>query len=210
MIEIQEEQDMAEEKKPDTEKEVEAKEASGEEKEAVEQTEKAASENKTEDSSVKKGKKKPAQKKKPDPRDEKIKELEDKVLRNLAEFENFRNRSEKEKSASFDMGAKSVIEKILPVVDSFERGFAGLSDEEKESPFAKGIEAVYKQMMSTLAEAGVTPIEAVGQTFDPNLHSAMMHEEDDSGEESKVIQEFQKGYMYKDTVVRYSMVKVLN
>ncbi len=201
---------MAEEKKPDTEKEVEAKEASGEEKEAVEQTEKAASENKTEDSSVKKGKKKPAQKKKPDPRDEKIKELEDKVLRNLAEFENFRNRSEKEKSASFDMGAKSVIEKILPVVDSFERGFAGLSDEEKESPFAKGIEAVYKQMMSTLAEAGVTPIEAVGQTFDPNLHSAMMHEEDDSGEESKVIQEFQKGYMYKDTVVRYSMVKVLN
>ena len=214
MIEIKEEADemaeneKTEEKMPknetpdqDTEKEPDIKEN---EEQSEKSTEKEA------DTSQKKSKKKPLQKKKPDPRDEKIKELEDKVLRSLAEFENFRNRSEKEKAASFDMGAKSVIEKILPVVDSFERGLEGLSDEEKESPFAKGIEAVYKQMMSSLSEAGVTPIEAVGQTFDPNLHSAMMHEEDDSGEESKVVQEFQKGYMYKETVVRYSMVKVLN
>ena len=147
---------------------------------------------------------------KKDKKDEKIEELNDRLMRNLAEFENFRNRSEKEKSAMFEIGAKSVVEKILPVVDNLERGFDGLSDEERETPFVKGIEAVYKQLMTAFEEIGVTPIEAVGQEFDPNFHNAVMHDEDDSEETNKVIEEFQKGYMYKDTVVRHSMVKVLN
>ena len=151
-------------------------------------------------------------KKKPkkDKKDEKIEELNDRLMRNLAEFENFRNRSEKEKSAMFDMGAKTVIEKMLPVVDNLERGFDGLSDEEKETPFVKGIEAVYKQVQTVFEELGVTVIEAVGQEFDPNLHNAVMHDEDDSDEANKVVEEFQKGYLYKDSVVRHSMVKVLN
>ena len=149
-------------------------------------------------------------KKKKDKKDEKIEELNDRLMRNLAEFENFRNRSEKEKGAMFDMGAKSVVEKILPVVDNLERGFDGLSDEEKESPFVKGIEAVYKQLQTAFEELGVTPIEALGQEFDPNLHNAVMHDEDDSDETNKVVEEFQKGYLYKDSVVRHSMVKVLN
>ena len=110
----------------------------------------------------------------------------------------------------FEIGAKSVVEKILPVVDNLERGFDGLSEEEKETPFVKGIEAVYKQMMTALEEIGVTPIEALGQEFNPNLHNAVMHDEDDSEEINKVTEEFQKGYMYKDSVVRHSMVKVLN
>jgi len=156
--------------------------------------------------------KKKGLKKKPkkDKRDEKIEELNDRLMRNLAEFENFRNRSEKEKSAMFDMGAKSIVEKILPVVDNLERGFDGLSDEERESPFVKGIEAVYKQIQTMFEEVGVKPIEAVGQEFDPNLHNAVMHDEDDSEETNQVIEEFQKGYLYKDSVVRHSMVKVLN
>ena len=154
-----------------------------------------------------KKKKKPAKK---DKRDEKIEELNDRLMRNLAEFENFRNRSEKEKSAMFDMGAKSVVEKILPVVDNLERGFDGLSQEEKETPFVKGIEAVYKQIQTMFEELEVKPIEAVGMEFDPNLHNAVMHDEDDSDETNKVTEEFQKGYMYKDSVVRHSMVKVLN
>lgn len=157
-----------------------------------------------------KEKKKEKKKVKKDKKDEKIEELNDRLMRNLAEFENFRNRSEKEKSAMFEIGAKSVVEKILPVVDNLERGFDGLSDEEKEAPFVKGIEAVYKQMLTALEELGVTAIEAVGQEFDPNLHNAVMHDEDDSEEANKVIKEFQKGYMYKDSVVRHSMVKVLN
>lgn len=162
----------------------------------------------TDDKKKKGVKKKKAPKK--DKRDEKIEELNDRLMRNLAEFENFRNRSEKEKSAMFDMGAKSVIEKILPVVDNLERGFDGLSEEEKETPFAKGIEAVYKQVQTVFEELGVTAIEAVGQEFDPNLHNAVMHDEDDSDEANKVVEEFQKGYLYKDSVVRHSMVKVLN
>lgn len=147
---------------------------------------------------------------KKDKKDEKIEELNDRLVRNLAEFENFRNRSEKEKSAMFDMGAKSIVEKILPVVDNLERGFEGLTDEEKDNPFVKGIEAVYKQIQTVFEEIGVTPIEAVGKEFDPNIHNAVMHDEDDSEETNKVIEEFQKGYLYKDSVVRHSMVKVLN
>ena len=110
----------------------------------------------------------------------------------------------------FEVGARSVIEKILPVVDNLERGFDGLGEEEKETPFVKGIEAVYKQLLTAFDEMGVKPIEAVGEEFDPNFHNAVMHEEDDSEESNKVIEEFQKGYLYKDSVVRHSMVKVLN
>lgn len=149
-------------------------------------------------------------KKKKDKKDEKIEELNDRLLRNIAEFENFRNRSEKEKSAMFEIGAKSVIEKILPVVDNFERGLDAISEEEKESAFVKGMEAIYKQFSGVLEEIGVVPIEAVGKEFDPNLHNAVMHDEDESKEANIVSEEFQKGYMYKDNVVRHSMVKVVN
>lgn len=199
---------MAEEKKMDetveetveeTAKDVTTEEAKQEQKQAEEAVAKEEVEEK-----------KKAKKKKKDKKDEKIEELNDRLMRNLAEFENFRNRSEKEKGAMFDMGAKSVVEKILPVVDNLERGFDGLSDEEKESPFVKGIEAVYKQLQTAFEELGVTPIEALGQEFDPNLHNAVMHDEDDSDETNKVVEEFQKGYLYKDSVVRHSMVKVLN
>lgn len=145
-----------------------------------------------------------------DKRDQKIEELNDRLLRNMAEFENFRNRSEKEKSAMFEIGAKSVIEKILPVVDNFERGLSAVSEDEKENAFVKGMEAVYKQFAAVLSEMGVTPIEAVGKEFDPNLHNAVMHAEDDSMEANMVSEELQKGYMYKDSVVRHSMVKVVN
>lgn len=147
---------------------------------------------------------------KKDKKDEKIEELNDRLLRNMAEFENFRNRSEKEKTAMFEIGAKSVVEKILPVVDNFERGLDAVPDEEKENAFVKGMEAVYKQFSAVLAEIGVVPIEAVGKEFDPNLHNAVMHDEDDSMGANLVSEELQKGYMYKDSVVRHSMVKVVN
>ena len=149
-------------------------------------------------------------KKRKDKKDEKIEELNDRLLRNMAEFENFRNRSEKEKSLMFEIGAKSVVEKILPVVDNFERGLGAVAEEEKENAFVKGMEAVYKQFSTVLEEIGVVPIEAVGKEFDPNLHNAVMHDEDDSMEANIISEEFQKGYMYKDSVVRHSMVKVLN
>lgn len=149
-------------------------------------------------------------KKKKDKKDEMIEDLNDRLLRNMAEFENFRNRSEKEKSAMFEIGAKSVVEKILPIVDNFERGMGTVAEEDKDDAFVKGMEAIYKQFETTLAEIGVVPIEAVGKEFDPNLHNAVMHDEDDSMEANIVSEEFQKGYMYKDTVVRHSMVKVVN
>lgn len=199
------------EKEPETEAATEVQQE--EEKEIPEEneaTEAGDTETKAEEEPVKEKKKGLKKKQKKDKKDEKIEELNDRLMRNLAEFENFRNRSEKEKSAMFDMGAKSIVEKILPVVDNLERGFDGLSEEEKESPFVKGIEAVYKQIQTMFEEVGVVPIEAVGQEFDPNLHNAVMHDEDDSEETNKVIEEFQKGYLYKDSVVRHSMVKVLN
>lgn len=148
--------------------------------------------------------------KKKDKKDEKIEELNDRLLRNMAEFENFRNRSEKEKAAKFDMGAKNVVEKVLPIVDNFERGLAAVPEEEKGNAFVKGMEAVYKQFTTVLEEIGVTPIEAVGKEFDPNLHNAVMHDEDETKEANIISEEFQKGYMYKDSVVRHSMVKVVN
>lgn len=147
---------------------------------------------------------------KKDKKDHKIEELEDRVKRQLAEFENFRNRTEKEKSRMYDFGAKDVIEKILPVVDNFERGLASIPEAEKGGAVANGMEMIYKQMMTAFEGLGVKPIEAVGKPFDPNFHNAVMHVEDEEVEESIVVEEFQKGYLYKDTVLRHSMVKVAN
>ena len=149
-------------------------------------------------------------KEKKDKRDEQIAELNDKVLRQMAEFENFRKRTEKEKAAMFEIGAKSIVEKLLPVIDNFERGLATVSEEEKNGAFAQGIDKIYKQLLTELAEAGVTPIEAVGKEFNPDFHNAVMHIEDENFGENIVAEEFQKGYMYKDSVVRHSMVKVAN
>ena len=183
--------------------------ATGEETntEAVEATEatETAEETKEEEAATEE---QPAEK---DKKDILIEELNDKYMRTFAEFDNFRKRSEKEKAAMFEVGAKSIIEKILPIVDSFERGLGTLSEEEiAANPFADGMDKVYKQMVKALEEVGVTPIEAVGKEFDPNLHNAVMHGDDDQYGENIVSEEFQKGYMYRDTVVRYSMVKVEN
>ena len=149
-------------------------------------------------------------KKKKDPRDEKIEELTDRVKRQMAEFENFRKRTDKEKSAMYEMGAKDIIERILPVIDNFERGLATVPEDAKETPLAEGMEKIYKQFRKTLEEAGVKAIEAVGQEFDPNFHNAVMHVDDESLGENIVAEELQKGYMYRDSVVRHSMVKVAN
>lgn len=149
-------------------------------------------------------------KKKKDPRDEKIEELTDRVKRQMAEFENFRKRTDKEKSVMYEMGAKDIIERILPVIDNFERGLATVPEDAKETPLAEGMEKIYKQFRKTLEEAGVKAIEAVGQEFDPNYHNAVMHVDDDSLGENIVAEELQKGYMYRDSVVRHSMVKVAN
>lgn len=147
---------------------------------------------------------------KKDKKDEQIAEPNDRVKRQMAEFDNFRKRSEKEKNQMYEIGAKSIIEKLLPVIDNFERGLATVSEEEKGSGFAEGMDKIYKQMVSMLEEAGVKAIEAVGQEFDPNLHNAVMHVEDENFGENIVAEEFQKGYMYRDSVVRHSMVKVAN
>lgn len=147
--------------------------------------------------------------KKGDALKEQIATLEDKVKRQLAEFENFRNRTEKEKQAMFETGAKSIIEKVLPVIDNFERGLATVPEEKKEDPFVDGINKVYKQLMTELEAAGVKPIEAVGKEFDPNLHNAVMQVANDELESGTVAQELQKGYTYRDTVVRHSMVAVV-
>ena len=149
-------------------------------------------------------------KKKKDPKDEKIEELSDKLLRQMAEFDNFRKRTEKEKSAMYEIGAKDIIEKLLPVVDNFERGFTTVAEEDKEDAFVTGMEMVYKQLMTMLEGVGVKPIEAVGQEFNPDLHNAVMHVEDEEVGDNIIVEEFQKGYTYRDSVVRYSMVKVAN
>lgn len=149
-------------------------------------------------------------KKKKDPKDEKIEELEDRVKRQMAEFDNFRKRTEKEKSHMYEVGARDVIEKILPVVDNFERGLAAVPEEERTNPVIEGMDKIYKQLMTVLTDLGVAPIEAAGQEFDPNLHNAVMHIEDEELGENIVAEEFQKGYTYKETVIRHSMVKVAN
>jgi molecular chaperone GrpE len=145
-----------------------------------------------------------------DQRDAVIADLRDQVKRQMAEFDNFRKRTDKEKSAMFEMGASDVIKKLLPVVDNFERGFKSLTDDEKETPFAKGMDMVYKQTLKMLDELNVKPIEAVGQEFNPELHNAVMHVEDESAGENIIIEEFEKGYTYRETVIRHSMVKVAN
>ncbi|MDD6573259.1 MAG: nucleotide exchange factor GrpE [Thermoflexaceae bacterium] len=149
-------------------------------------------------------------KEKKDKKDIQIEELTDKYKRTMAEFDNFRKRTEKEKAAMYEIGAKDIIEKILPIVDNFERGLSTLSDEEKTAPFADGMDKVYKQLLKTLEDVGVKPIDAVGKEFDPNLHNAVMHIEDENLGENVVAEEFQKGYTYRESVVRHSMVKVAN
>ncbi len=149
-------------------------------------------------------------KEKKDPRDAQIEELTDRLKRNMAEFDNFRKRTEKEKSAMFEIGAKDIIERILPVIDNFERGLSSMPEDAKGSSFAEGMEMIYKQLLKNLEEAGVKPIEAVGRQFDPNFHNAVMHVEDEEQGENVVVQEFQKGYLYRDSVVRHSMVQVAN
>ena len=179
---------------------------------AEEMTEEAAPEAEAQEAEAKddKDSKKSLKKKekKKDKRDEQIEQLNDKVMRQMAEFENFRRRTEIEKSQMFATGAKSIVEKILPVVDNFERGLATV--EEGGDPFADGMLMMYKQLLTTLDEVGVKPIEAVGQEFNPDFHNAVMHVEDEEVGENIVVEEFQKGYMYNDTVVRHSMVKVAN
>ena len=184
---------------------VENAEEMKEEAATAENTEEAA-EAKDSEKESKKGLKKKEKKK--DKRDEQIEQLNDRVMRQMAEFENFRRRTEVEKSQMFATGAKSIVEKILPVVDNFERGLATV--EEGADPFADGMLMIYKQLLTTLDEVGVKPIEAVGQEFNPDFHNAVMHVEDEEVGENIVVEEFQKGYMYNDTVVRHSMVKVAN
>ena len=186
----------------------ETESAEAEVEEAEETSEETGSEEAKEDAEKKTGKKLFGKKK--DKKDEKIEELTDKLTRQMAEFDNFRKRTEKEKSQMYEIGAKDIIEKILPVVDNFERGLDAVKEEDKEDPFVQGMEKVYKHLVTTLEGIEVKPIEAVGQPFDPNFHNAVMHVEDENFGENIVAEEFQKGYTYRDSVVRHSMVKVAN
>src|SRR5699024_5112492 len=189
----------------------EAGEAAGTEEAETEAPEEDAGESGPEEEVSKTEKKKLFGKKnKKDKKDEKIEELTDRLTRQMAEFDNFRKRTEKEKSQMYEIGAKDIIEKILPVVDNFERGLSSMGEEEKATPFAEGMEKIYKQLMTTLDGIGVKPIEAVGKEFNPDFHNAVMHVEDEELGENIVAEEFQKGYMYRDSVVRHSMVKVAN
>lgn len=185
----------------------ETEEVTEESCEAEENSEEIDTEEKTEKSEEKKGL---FGKKKKDKKDEKIEELTDRVKRQMAEFDNFRKRTEKEKASMYEIGAREIIEKILPVVDNFERGLATIPEEEKDSPFADGMTKIYKQMMTVFEEMGVKAIDAVGEEFNPDYHNAVMHVEDEEAGENVVVEEFQKGYLYKDHVVRHSMVKVAN
>ena len=195
----------------EAEEAAEAGEAAGTEEAETEAPEEDAGESDPEDEASKTEKKKLFGKKnKKDKKDEKIEELTDRLTRQMAEFDNFRKRTEKEKSQMYEIGAKDIIEKILPVVDNFERGLGSMSEEDKATPFAEGMEKIYKQLMTTLDGIGVKPIEAVGQEFNPDFHNAVMHEESEEVGENIITEEFQKGYMYRDSVVRHSMVKVAN
>lgn len=204
-----------EEAKKAAEAEAKEQETKGQEPEDAEETEATeeeavGKETNSEDAEEPKKKKLFEKKNKKDKKDEQIAELTDKLKRQLAEFENFRNRTDKEKSQMYAVGAKDVIEKILPVIDNFERGLKSIPEDQKGGPVASGMEMIYKQLITVLSDLGVTPIEAVGQEFDPNLHNAVMHAEDEGLGENIVAEEFQKGYKYKDTVLRHSMVKVAN
>ena len=197
------------------ESETVAKEASAGEAEKTAENEETAAEQDgggPEEAQASKGEKKnPFKKKekKKDKRDERIEELTDQVKRQMAEFENFRRRTEKEKTQMYEVGAKSIIEKILPVVDNFERGLAAVPEEQKSDAFVDGMDKIYKQMMTVFAELDVKPIEAVGKEFDPEFHNAVMQVESEEYESGIVAQELQKGYTYRDSVVRHSMVAVV-
>lgn len=210
---------MAENKKVMEEEAVDTKETKAEQtceetkdtkETAAEETKETAAEEKDTKKEEKSEKKGAFGKKKKDKKDEQIEELNDKLKRQMAEFDNFRKRTEKEKTQMYDMGAKSIIEKILPVIDNFERGLAAVPEEQREDAFVVGMDKVYRQMLTELDASGVKPIEAVGQEFDPNFHNAVMHIEDENLGENVVAEEFQKGYVYRDSVVRHSMVKVAN
>ena len=199
----------------DNAEEVEADTADSEDAECDAEDEETADEESEDEDSVEESEKQEKDKrrfgkKKKDKKEEKIEELTDRLTRQMAEFDNFRKRTDREKSQMYEIGAKDVIEKILPIVDNFERGLATVPEEEKGSPFAEGMEKIYKQLMTTLEGIGVKPIEAVGQEFNPDFHNAVMHVEDEELGENVIAEEFQKGYMYRDSVVRHSMVKVAN
>ena len=186
-------------------------EKENQETEASEEKEAKASEtDKETEKSEDAGKKEKAPEKKKDPKDEKIDELNDKLRRSMAEFDNYRKRTDKEKSAMYEIGAKDVIENILPIVDNFERGLNTIPEDAKGTAFAEGMEKIYKQFVKTLDDLGVKPIEAVGKPFDPNFHNAVMHVEDENLGENVVAAELQKGYTYKESIVRHSMVQVAN
>ena len=144
---------------------------------------------------------------KKDQKDAVIEDLQDRLKRQMAEFDNYRKRTDKEKSAMFEMGASDVVKKLLPIVDNFERGFKSVTEEELQTPFAKGMDMVYKQTIKMLEDLQVKPIEAVGLEFNPEFHNAVMHVEDDSQGENIIVEEFEKGYTYRDVVIRHSMVK---
>ena len=196
------------------EAETEAAENNQEEetKETEAQSDEAAKEDEAEASGAEENKDKGlfGKKKKKDKKDEQIEDLNDRLRRQMAEFDNFRKRSEKEKSQMFDMGARSIIEKVLPVVDNFERGLAAVPEEQKDDAFVTGMDKIYKQLMTELDAIGVKPIEALGQEFNPDLHNAVMQVESEEYDQGVVAQELQKGYTYKDTVVRHSMVAVVS
>ncbi|MBR5896977.1 MAG: nucleotide exchange factor GrpE [Lachnospiraceae bacterium] len=202
--------DLTEERKEPLQDEETVTEDTVTEETAEEETKETVSEEASEATDDKKDKKKNKADKKVEELKEKIKELEDGRLRQIAEFQNFRNRTEKEKSQMFDLGAKNVIEKILPVVDNFERGLASIPEDEKNSSFAQGMEKIYKQLMTELDNLGVKPIEAKGTEFNPEFHNAVMQVESDEFESGIVAEELQKGYTYHDTVVRHSMVSVVS
>ncbi len=210
---VEEAKKAAAENASEVENEAEASETESEETSETEEScdcEEKAEEADDSEEDKKPGKKLFGKKNKKDKKDEKIEELTDRLTRQMAEFDNFRKRTEKEKSQMYEIGAKDVIDKILPVVDNFERGLAAVKEEEKEDPFVQGMEMVYKQLMTTLEGLEVKPIEAVGKEFNPDFHNAVMHVDDENYGENIVVEEFQKGYMYRDSVVRHSMVKVAN
>lgn len=204
----QESEDPEEETDCAEEADASAEEDAAEEEDSGESSEEESEEEGQEEE--KKGRKLFGKKNKKDKKDEKIEELTDRLTRQMAEFDNFRKRTDKEKSQMYEIGAKDIINKILPVVDNFERGLAAVPEEEKKNPILEGMEKVYKQLMTTLEEIGVKPIEAVGQEFNPDFHNAVMHVEDEELGENIIAEEFQKGYTYRDSVVRHSMVKVAN
>lgn len=214
IIDKQKEESAQPASEPEEDQAQEAEEASGEaEEENAEEKPEEAQEDKAEEGKPeeeKKSAKKGFFSKKPDKKDETIADLTDKLQRSLAEFTNFRNRTEKEKAAMYEIGARGVIEKILPVVDNFERGLAAVPEAEKDHSFAQGMDMIYKQLIKVLNDMGVQEIEAMGAEFNPDLHNAVMHIEDETLGTNVVAEVFQKGYTYHDNVIRYAMVKVAN